>query len=209
MAPLAKALKEILRCPRCRGDVEEEGGGRTLRCPKCQLTYPVRDGIPQMVVEEAIPTGDGSKPEAIKQMSFKVSAGPEQGMAFQLDTGTCRAIGRASQDAQRTSVFNMDLTLSLDEGTKVLILRYITRQFGDAESGQGMLGGFRRVADIVLTDLSLTRLHAMFFASQDKVGILDLVSKNGTFVNGQEVESCFLRPGDIVELGETKIVFEG
>lgn len=48
-----KELLEILACPSCRSPVKEEG--EELRCanPGCGLRYPVRDGIPVMLIEEA------------------------------------------------------------------------------------------------------------------------------------------------------------
>lgn len=48
-------LLEILACPQCKGDLTltpEENG---LVCEACKLKYPVRDGIPVMLVEEAEP----------------------------------------------------------------------------------------------------------------------------------------------------------
>ncbi|PIQ96560.1 MAG: hypothetical protein COV67_08850 [Nitrospinae bacterium CG11_big_fil_rev_8_21_14_0_20_56_8] len=50
-----KELVEILVCPKCKGDLKlppEEDG---LICPKCELKYPIRDDIPIMLVDEAIP----------------------------------------------------------------------------------------------------------------------------------------------------------
>lgn len=56
-------LRAILACPRCKGPVEETGDGAGLLCPACGLVYPVEDGIPIMLEEEArsvsSPTGDG------------------------------------------------------------------------------------------------------------------------------------------------------
>jgi len=53
--PVDKELLEILACPSCRGDVElrEVGEGEQIVCLQCGLRYPVRDGIPVMLVEEA------------------------------------------------------------------------------------------------------------------------------------------------------------
>ncbi len=44
-------LLEILVCPLCKDGVVQEGDG--LLCPQCGRLYPVRDGIPVMIVEEA------------------------------------------------------------------------------------------------------------------------------------------------------------
>lgn len=62
-------LLEILRCPRCKGKVEvvgesaEDGAG--LACGACHLLYPIVDGIPNFLIEEARP--------------YAVPAGAEEG----------------------------------------------------------------------------------------------------------------------------------
>lgn len=55
---ISKELLEILACPKCKGDIrltEKEDG---LICKKCKLLYPIKDGIPVMLINEAIPTGE-------------------------------------------------------------------------------------------------------------------------------------------------------
>ena len=46
-----KELLKILACPACKSDVvlKEE----KIACTKCGRVYPVKDGIPIMLVEEA------------------------------------------------------------------------------------------------------------------------------------------------------------
>lgn len=46
-----KELLEILACPACKGDVHFSDG--KIVCEKCGNKYPVRDGIPIMLVDEA------------------------------------------------------------------------------------------------------------------------------------------------------------
>ncbi len=49
-------LLELLRCPRCKGQLRERGGDQpALDCPACRLRYAVRDGIPIMLVDAATP----------------------------------------------------------------------------------------------------------------------------------------------------------
>lgn len=48
---LDKELLDILACPSCKADVFQEGD--KIICQKCRLRYPVRDGIPVMLIEEA------------------------------------------------------------------------------------------------------------------------------------------------------------
>jgi len=44
-------LLKILVCPKCKVEVKLEG--ERLRCTQCGLRYPIRNGIPIMLVEEA------------------------------------------------------------------------------------------------------------------------------------------------------------
>ncbi|UCD15617.1 MAG: Trm112 family protein [Candidatus Omnitrophota bacterium] len=46
-----KELLEILACPVCKADIEYSND--KLVCRKCARKYPVKDGIPIMLVEEA------------------------------------------------------------------------------------------------------------------------------------------------------------
>ena len=46
-----KELLEILACPECKADVKLEG--EQIVCLGCKRRYPIRDGIPVMLVEES------------------------------------------------------------------------------------------------------------------------------------------------------------
>ncbi|MBI4279753.1 MAG: Trm112 family protein [Armatimonadetes bacterium] len=46
-----KSLLEILACPVCKTPVDLQGD--RLVCTKCGRRYPIRDGIPVMLVDEA------------------------------------------------------------------------------------------------------------------------------------------------------------
>lgn len=45
-------LLKILACPACRTGVYADG--EFLRCESCGRRYPVKDGIPVMLIEEAL-----------------------------------------------------------------------------------------------------------------------------------------------------------
>ncbi len=46
-----KELLDILACPDCRGDVELKND--RIVCKKCGKKYPIKNGIPIMIIEEA------------------------------------------------------------------------------------------------------------------------------------------------------------
>ena len=56
---MKRELMNILACPVCKGNLEfgvtEESGqeiisGR-LRCPRCQMLYPIEEGIPNLLLQ--------------------------------------------------------------------------------------------------------------------------------------------------------------
>jgi len=51
---ISQELLEILACPKCHTKVEMKGSDH-LRCPNCRVLYPIVDGIPVMLIEEAKP----------------------------------------------------------------------------------------------------------------------------------------------------------
>jgi len=59
MKAICDELLEILACPRCKGAVKSAKDGTGLVCERCKLMYPIRDGIPVMLVEEAMPLDEG------------------------------------------------------------------------------------------------------------------------------------------------------
>ena len=55
---LDRQLLEILRCPACRGVLAEPADDE-LTCTGCGNAYPIRNGVPLLLVDEARTTGDG------------------------------------------------------------------------------------------------------------------------------------------------------
>ena len=53
--PLSPQLLDVLVCPKCRGPLEYREARSELVCHACRLRYPVRDGIPIMLIDEAAP----------------------------------------------------------------------------------------------------------------------------------------------------------
>lgn len=51
---VSKELMEILACPKCKGQVELEADETGIVCLSCRLRYRVEDGIPVMLIDEAV-----------------------------------------------------------------------------------------------------------------------------------------------------------
>lgn len=202
---IAARLLEIVVCPRCYGRLHNDGGQR-LSCAACKLLYPIRDNVPYLMVDEALDAASGAKASSVSTQTavrFREKRPEGSPRSFYLEQGTCKVVGRPPGDPEKTSVMVLDMPLALDESTKGLVQQYIRKQFGQE------MEKFRRTSDVVIEDSAVSRVHAMIFFDGRRIGILDLVSKNGTYVNGQEVESRLLKTGDVIEIGDTHITYEG
>jgi hypothetical protein len=55
---VSKELLDILACPKCKGEINLNQKGDGLICRACKLVYPIRDDIPVMLIDEALPYED-------------------------------------------------------------------------------------------------------------------------------------------------------
>jgi DNA-binding NtrC family response regulator len=61
--------------------------------------------------------------------------------------------------------------------------------------------------DLVLTDYTVSRRHAVVEEKADGYVIRDLDSTNGTFLDGVRVREAYLTPGSVIRLGQTEISY--
>ncbi|NLW80419.1 MAG: Trm112 family protein [Desulfovibrionales bacterium] len=52
---LNNELLQILACPKCKGSLELLGQEEGLKCTACAVVYPIREEIPVMLIDEAVP----------------------------------------------------------------------------------------------------------------------------------------------------------
>ena len=67
--------------------------------------------------------------------------------------------------------------------------------------------GRRPSSDIVLTESSVSSMHAQIIKDHEAWKVLNLLSSNGTFVNGEKVVEKFLNVGDVVGFAGSEFVF--
>lgn len=67
--------------------------------------------------------------------------------------------------------------------------------------------GRRHDCDIRINSRSASRHHAQIFTVLDQDFILDLDSKNGTFVNSRRIKKHTLEDGDVISIGGFELAF--
>ncbi|MBI5494669.1 MAG: FHA domain-containing protein [Deltaproteobacteria bacterium] len=126
----------------------------------------------------------------------------QSGMRYPLLEGAYRVLGRAVSAADATVQLTVDGARALDPDRMQLVTR--------ATGGQAVRSRLtRRGPDVELQDDGVSRTHAMVFVdTRGAVSVVDLMSTNGTEVNGQHVQDADLDPGDVIRIGGTTLRLE-
>ncbi len=53
--PISQELLDILACPKCKTPVTLTDDHKGLVCTQCSVVYEIREGIPVMLIDEAVP----------------------------------------------------------------------------------------------------------------------------------------------------------
>ncbi|MCH8135408.1 MAG: FHA domain-containing protein [Proteobacteria bacterium] len=75
-------------------------------------------------------------------------------------------------------------------------------------SEQKILIGRSEFADIVISDLFASKLHAMILVYSDALVLLDLNSANGVTVNSVKTQCSILKENDIITIGHHRLKIE-
>lgn len=68
--------------------------------------------------------------------------------------------------------------------------------------------GRREENEFLLTDRNVSRLHAYIAFKKYRHILYDASSLNGTFVNGKKISTVCLKDGDVIDMGQTQMVYE-
>lgn len=73
-----------------------------------------------------------------------------------------------------------------------------------------VLIGREATCDLNIGDPLLSRQHCLIEFGQNEVKVIDLKSRNGSFVNGRKIQECTVQPGDEIKIGRHIIhIFSG
>lgn len=210
-----KVCLEHVACPQCQSRVilTKE---KILFCPTCCVGYPLIGEIPDFREAHAIDfkkSVDTARLGAVVTLS--IQGGKTANQNHEIKKQHAIVFGRAVRldlDSDITYVgLNETAPIPLHHHSQQLIEKFLLHSsFGEAgvQAAQNIpyslhqfLGGFHRDADVLLDDKSVSRAHAIFYRDDENLWVLDLLSKNGTYVNGHEVERTKLKHGDMVSVG--------
>jgi len=68
--------------------------------------------------------------------------------------------------------------------------------------------GRHRNNDIVISDPKVSSFHARIDRGAEGFTVVDLKSRNGTYLNGRRIDNGVLKTGDEVRLGTARLVYK-
>ena len=91
-----------------------------------------------------------------------------------------------------------------------LTLKFKNKSIGDfqLERGVSLTIGRRKNNDVVIDNLAVSGHHAKIDSVGEGFVLIDLQSKNGSFVNEQITNSHWLQRGDVINIGKHSLVFD-
>ena len=90
-----------------------------------------------------------------------------------------------------------------------ITVKFKNKSLGDYQvrTGLPLTIGRRQKNDVVIEDMAVSGHHAKIESMGEGFVLIDLQSKNGSFVNEQIVNSHWLKHGDVINIGEHALVF--
>lgn len=131
--------------------------------------------------------------------------GPDKGMRYSVEEGTYRVLARGQDDSTSTVQMTPEGDRMLDRDAQERAEAHLATRTSPERSRTAFR---QRGPDIVLKDGSVSRTHALVFVDKDVVSVADLMSTNGTRLNGQGVQDADLREGDVIHIGKTRLRIE-
>ncbi len=92
-------------------------------------------------------------------------------------------------------------------GLKLKVVTTDGQEFFDLR-GDAITIGRARDNNLILRDARASRYHARLEQGKTGWSVKDTGSQNGTFVNGRQMKESSLKPGDVVQIGGTRLMLE-
>jgi hypothetical protein len=163
---------------------------------------------------------EGAEPEPEVPAAAEIS-GANATLKFAEEKGTTPAGGvsvefvaekRAPKPEDDTKEIVSPQAVQYSGAMKLTVSRLILTDRGEEKSfplaRDTYTLGRHRNNDIVIADPKVSSFHARIDRTPDAFMLVDLKSRNGSFVNGKRIETAALKTGDEVRLGTARLLYK-
>lgn len=219
-SPLPKSYFESLACPACGAHQLLLTKEKIVVCHSCLNGYRMQGDVPDFRLQNAISLKKARDKTKGMSAQIVVALGRDKNKTVHVTRNHCLVIGRQ----QKQAIEDSDLTIvgkplslksyaNLDPANQQLIERYLMKKQPKQPADRAktidrhkrLIGQYERDPDLTLEDGSVSRAHALIYQDDHGLHILDLLSKNGTYLNGYEIESSRLKNNDVISLGTASL----
>jgi len=165
-----------------------------------------------VAVVPALPESEGGKADAPDAAAEGTVHRAEAPPAVPVEVEFSQAFVARKLDDDTKEVVNPKAVQYMAASTKVIASRLTIIKDGNETSvpltrDTHTLGRHRN-NDIVISDPKVSSFHARIDRTLEGFSVVDLKSRNGTYVNGRRVESSRLKAGDEIRVGTARLVYK-
>ncbi|BBY40340.1 glycogen accumulation regulator GarA [Mycobacterium mantenii] len=123
-------------------------------------------------------------------------------------TGDIESLRADARDEIDSSSAVVEAAATLTRGSAMLVVKRGPNVGATFVLNQPVMNAGRHPAsEIFLDDITVSRRHAEFRTENGEFRVVDRGSLNGTYVNRATVDSAVLANGDVVQIGNFRLVF--
>lgn len=138
-------------------------------------------------------------------VTLTLTKGPQKGRSLKIRLGHSLVIGRAFSP-QGTNIVRHDERRKLNDEDRHYVSDHLFTRAAPGRSGaRAAFDAFERDEDFELADDAVSQTHSILFVDEAGVSVLDVMSTNGTYVNGERISDAVLASGDLLRIGETRM----
>jgi len=110
---------------------------------------------------------------------------------------------RATEASEFRNIMEQDVPKSKYGSIVGLDADVQNRVFAVTDAGC-ILGRDKQLCSVVSNNTAVSREHAQIIPIEGRVMLIDMRSKNGTYVNGKRISDYALQDGDVITLGKKR-----
>lgn len=179
----------------------------TLLAPSAAIGEPP---VPPTHVPHLPPRGDGHGTQRLVEEPSAASGSGRSG-PISVEFSNPAGAGRKSPVDDTKDVVSREAFRYLGESARVTVSRLVLVTDGNEQSypltRDAYTLGRHRNNDIVINDPKVSGFHARIDRAPEGFVLVDLKSRNGSFVNGRRVENGALKTGDEIRLGTARLIY--
>ncbi|MBN2362145.1 MAG: FHA domain-containing protein [Deltaproteobacteria bacterium] len=143
----------------------------------------------------------------MKRVEIEVLSGEQAGFSVDVLPGSYRILRRSAEsfDVRSTLISSQLEQWQLKQEDLELAAANLSQRAAVTGGPVISIEHFARAEDVAIWDERMSQPHAMLLVNGDGAMLVDMGSRNGSYVNGERIGAAMLKDGDLVRCGATRI----